>query len=769
MAEPRLTEKAWDPALEEEVLALWRADTALHGFDPEPGQPVYVIDTPPPYPSGSWHIGAVMSYSMIDMIARSQRMLGRAVLFPFGLDRNGINIERTVEKKAGKPLHLWDREAFIAECRREIEVIGQGLLDLAKRAGLSADFGRVYLTDSDEYRAFSQAMFLELWPRGLFYRGERPTLWCPACETPLAEADIEYEGRASKLVWIRFPLRDGGHIPIATPRPELLVACRAVIVHPDDERYRAVQGATAKVPLYGHEVPVVAHPAAKPEFGSGAAMICSYGDTVDVQIFRDLRLEPVKAIDERGRMTEAAGGYKGLKVDAARGRAIEDLEAQGALEKVEPVQHKTPLCSRSATPIEFISSDAWYLKQLEFREDIRGIARSMEFRPTRHRQLLLDWIDSLTIDWPVSRRRYYHTEIPLWYCKACGETLAPPPGKYYRPWKDPAPFERCPTCGGRDFVGEERVFDTWMDSSVSNLYVTRYRTDPAFSEANFPTSLRPQGRDIVRTWLYYTALKSWLLRGGPPFRTVFIHGLGLDARGRAMHRTLGNIIEPWPLIRKHGADALRFFAASETNPGDDYRISEAKIGGAGKFLTKLWNVARFISSFEEPPAGKLHPTDEWILAELNGLIGTCRGSYEDLNLFVPANRGRDFLWNVFAPHYVEMVKSRAYAGDSGALWTLHACLRDLLRLLAPIVPFSTDKIWRSVYGGSVHGEALPHPRDGIPGSRLEASEAILAFNSEIWKRKRDRGMNLNAPLADVVVPEPLRPYEPDLRKMHRLA
>ena len=769
MAEPKLREKTWDPKLEESLLGTWAKEPELYRVSPASGQPVYVIDTPPPYPSGSWHIGAVMSYAMIDIIARSQRMLGKAVLFPFGLDRNGINIERTVERKTGKPLHLWDREAFIAECRQEIEVIGNGLVDLSRRIGLSADFEHTYFTDSDTYRAFSQSVFLELWPKGLFYRGERPTFWCPHDETPLAEADIEYEDRPSKLVRMRFPLEGGGHLTIATTRPELLGACRAVIVHPDDERFRSVQGKRVTVPLVGREVPVVAHAMAKPEFGSGAAMICSYGDTVDLMLFRELRLEPVKAIDEHGCMTEAAGDLKGLKVEAARDKAIELLKAHNALEKVEPLQHKTPICSRCHTPIEFISSDAWYLKQLEFREELKKLAAAMDFQPPRHRQLLLDWIDSLTIDWPISRRRYYHTEIPLWTCKGCGEILAPPPGKYYRPWKDPAPFDACPKCGGRDFVGEDRVFDTWMDSSCSNLFVSRYRGDPEFFEANFPVALRPQGRDIVRTWLYYTTLKSFLVRREKPFERVFIHGMGLDARGRAMHRTLGNIIEPWPIVRKYGADAVRFFVASETNPGDDYRISEPKIGGAGKFLTKLWNTARFVSSFPEPAAGKLSPADEWILAELNRLIEEARGAYGELNLFLPANRARDFLWNLFAPHYVEMVKARAYEGDAGALWTLHRCLRDLLRLLAPIAPFSTDLIWREVYGGSVHSETLPLPRDGIPASRLELTEALVAFNSDVWKTKRDKGMSLNLELPGVAIPEALTPFAPELRRMHRLA
>jgi len=768
MVEPKLTAKQWDLRFEEDLVKVWASEPDLYAFDPDRG-PTYVIDTPPPYPSGTWHPGAVIGYSMIDMIARSQRMLGKAVLFPMGLDRNGINIERTVEKKYGKPLHEWDREEFIARCREEIRGIGEGILAIARRMGMTMDLARTYYTDSDEYRAFSQAIFIDLFHQGLFYRGERPSFYCPACETTLAEADIVYEARPARLAYIRFPLPGSGAVTIATTRPELLAACRTVIVHPDDERWRGAVGTTATVPLFGQAVPVRAHPEAKMDFGSGAAMICSYGDMVDVRLFRELQLEPVKAIDERGRMTAAAGPYAGLKAEAARERVLADLQSAGLLEKVASIQHQTPLCERSRTPVEFLSSEAWYLKQLEFRDALKRSAEAMEFHPPRHRQLLLDWIDSLTIDWPVSRRRYYHTEIPLWYCKQCGLAMVPKPGKYYRPWKDPAPFDECPNCASTAFVGEDRVFDTWMDSSNSNLWVTRYGTDEAFFEANFPTALRPQGREIVRTWLYYTTLKSWLLRRDKPFRRVFIHGLGLDASGRAMHRTTGNYVPAEPLIAKYGADAIRFFAATETGPGEDFRISEAKIGGAQKFITKLWNVARFVSSFPALPAGKLKPSDEWILAELNRLIGECRGAYEAYDLSVPGTRCREFLWNLFAPHYVEMVKGRAYEGDDGAVYTLHAVLQDLLRLLAPIVPFCTDKIWREVYGGSVHGELLPAERGGIRGDLARFTPEIEAFNSDVWGRKRRAGTSLGAPIEGVAVPESLHAFEADLRRMHRLA
>jgi len=378
-------------------------------------------------------------------------------------------------------------------------------------------------------------------------------------------------------------------------------------------------------------------------------------------------------------------------------------------------------------------------------------------------------MDSVTIDWPISRRRFFHTEIPLWYCTSCSKAITPPPGPYYRPWKDPAPFSKCPHCGGSEFRGEERVFDTWMDSSNSNLVATKFLQDESFFKANFPTHLRPQGRDIVRNWLYYTTLKSHYVMDREPFRKVFITGMGLDKHGRAMHKSTGNVIEPGPILAKHGADAFRFWAASETNVGDDFRIDEEKIAGAKKFLNKLWNAARFISGFEEPSVPpELRPADRWILGELNTLTEACLTGYEDYNFFGPANRCREFLWSVFAAHYMEMVKSRAYQGDAAAVWTLHACLRHLLRFLAPISPFVTDKVWSTLYGGSVHRQAIPEAREDWKTEFTGLTAAVIAFNSATWKGKKEAGKSLNEPVTGIAVPAGLEPFRLELTAMHHL-
>jgi valyl-tRNA synthetase len=765
--EPKLKETRWTVALEEQAIAEMAKQS--HAFDPRHAGPVFSIDTPPPYPSGEWHIGAAAGYSLIDMVARSRRMLGYNVLFPWGLDRNGINIELVVEKKHNKRIHEWDRAEFNAVCAKEIEPHSQKLDATAKRLGISADYANRYLTDSPEYRAFSQSIFIELWNKGYVNEQLRPNNYCPACGTTIADAEVKREKRQSTLVHIRWEVLGpvGGTVIISTTRPELLCAAQVVLVHPDDERYKSMHGHLLKVPMSERAVKVVPHKVADPNFGSGAMMVCSYGDHNDVQIFRELELEPIAAIDERGRMTAAAGPLATLPVKKAREEAIRLLEEAGKVEGKQTVEQTFPICERSNSPVEIIALKEWYIKQVEWLDEMREAAAQMAFHPDRHRQLLLDWINSVTIDWPVSRRRYYHTEIPLWSCKKCAKVLAPPPGPYYQPWKDKAPFGPCPSCGGVEYTGETRVFDTWVDSSNSALYILKRYGEDFFRNA-YPCSIRPQGRDIVRTWLHYTTLRGLQITGKAPFVHVLVHGMGVDEHGEKMSKSKGNVIAPQVILGKFGADAFRLQAASESTVGDDFRISEQRIEGAMKFLTKLHNVARFISAFPEPSHRPEHlaPADEWILAELDATIAACTKAYDEFSFFDAATALRSFVWNLFAPHYLEMAKGRAYAGDASAQWSLHASLRALLRLLAPIAPALPFAIWNSLYGGDVHREKLPQPMALV--RRAEVGERIVAFNSSMWKLKKDKGLSFAQNMPGVEVPPDLAEFEGDLRAMHRL-
>ncbi len=769
----QLIEKRWDPRLELEIYELWQKEK-IYKFNPRSRKPIFVIDTPPPYPSGRpWHIGAAAHYSQIDMIARTARMMGYEVYFPIGIDRNGLPVEIYTEKVRGVSIKDVPREKFLELCRETLDELESEMIKLMKRMGLSGDFENYYQTDSPEYRSLTQATFIELWNRGLIYSATRPNNYCWECGTTIADAEIEYEERPAKLVYIKFKVKeDGSDLIIATTRPELLAACQAVIVNPADERYKHLHGKHAIVPIYEREVEIIPHPAAKPEFGTGAVMICSYGDYTDVLLFRELGLKEIVAINTEGRMTEAAGKYAGMRIEEAREAITEDLKKMGLVVKIESIMHRTPICERSKTPIEIIPMQDYYLKQLEFAEELKKLSAKMKFHPEHHRRLLLDWIDSLRIDWPISRRRYYGTEIPIWYCAKCGEPHVPPPGKYYRPWAEKPPFKKCKKCGHTEFIGETRTFDTWMDSSISPLFITKYKRDPKFFKKAYPVSIRPQGKDIVRTWLYYTVLRCYQLTGKMPFKHVWISGTGLDEKGEKMSKSKGNVIDPAPIIEKYGADRFRFWCAQESSLGEDFRISEERIANAGKFITKLMNIARYVSNFPKPRRATLMATDKWILAELSLAVRRCLEGYQDFNFFVPATTLRNFTWNIFADHYIEMSKQRAYGRgfsekEQRAAWyTLHEVLRTVLLLLAPIAPFFTDYIWRKLYSNkSIHLEKFPKPKWDKRYAKY--TEEIMRFNSMVWRIKKEKGMSLKDPIS-IEIPKKLKPFEKDLVAMHNI-
>ncbi len=769
---PKIKEKTWNSKLEAGIFKRWERER-IYRFDIR-AKKIFSIDTPPPYPSGRpWHIGAAAHYSQIDMIARTARMMGNQVLFPIGIDRNGLPVELYTERTYGVNIRTTPRERFIELCRHALDDLEAEMIGIMKMMGMSGDFKNHYRTDDEEYRRLTQSTFIELWRRGLVYEATRPNNYCPDCGTTIADAEIEYQELPSKLVYMKFRFKEApGELIVASTRPELLCSCQTVIVNAEDERFKKYHGARVIIPIYEREVEVRSHPSANPEFGSGAAMICSYGDYTDVLLFRELRLKEIVAIDENDRMTESSGILAGLKVSEAREKIIEELQKSGSLEKIEEISHRMPVCERSQTPIEIIPMNEYYLKQLDFIPTLRKIALKMIFHPDSHRQLLLNWLDSISIDWPVSRRRYYGTEVPIWYCKKDGEPHLPSPGKYYRPWKDKAPFAKCNKCGSTEFIGDPRTFDTWMDSSVSPLFITKYSRSFDFFNKTYPATLRAQGKNIVRTWLHYTILRCYQLTKKAPFARAWIFGLGLDEHGLAMSKSRGNVLDPIPILEKFGGDNLRFWSASEANLGYDFRCSEARIEGAGKFLTKLWNISRFISSYPRPKKVKLTTTDRWILAELSILVKSCLDGYKDFNFFIPANKIRDFVWNIFASHYVEMVKARAYGQSSStsqikAAWfTLHACLSTVLRLLAPIAPFITEAVWRELYGKrSIHLESFPTP--AWNKSLRKYSRHVVEFNEQVWKLKRERNLSLRDPI-ELKVPKGLKLLEQDLRVMHNL-
>jgi len=551
-----------------------------------------------------------------------------------------------------------------------------------------------------------------------------------------------------------------------------LCACKTIIVNPDDERYSDLVGKKVTVPISNQEVEIQAHHSAQMEFGSGAVMVCSYGDQNDVALFRELNLEEVVAIGQDGRLTEAAGAYASLKPKQARTKIIEDLESGGFVEKIEDISHRTPVSERSRTPIEIIPMEEYYLKQKESVGKMKELGAQIKFYPEMHRQILTNWLDSIKIDWPISRRRFYGTEIPIWYCKKCSEPYLPEPGKYYRPWSEPCPAEKCSKCDSTEFVGEERTFDTWMDSSVSPLFITKFKKDEEFFKRTYPTGVRPQAKDIVRTWLYYTLLRCENLTGEKPWSEAWIMGYGLDEKGMKMSKSKGNALDPLPIIEKSGADTFRFWSASEVNHGNDFRCSEQKIESTKKFLTKLWNVSRFLSSFPIVESADLADTDKWIISELDKLVKDCKAGFDEYNFFIPAIAIREFTWNIFAAQYIEMAKARAYGIDfsdaerDGAIYTLHKVLSTLLKLLAPITPYITDFLWQTLYSDkSIHTEQQAKAESNE--DLTQHTQAISEFNSKVWNEKKEKGLHLPDSIK-IEIPKELEIFKKDLVAMHHL-
>jgi valyl-tRNA synthetase len=769
--EPKITEKAWNPELEKAILKQWQ-DEKTYEFTPTDDN--FTIDTPPPYPSGRpWHIGAAAHYSQIDMIARTARMAGKNVYFPIGIDRNGLPVELYTEKKHNIRMRETERGEFLNLCREALDDLEAEMILIMKNLGISGDFTNYYRTDSEEYRSLTQATFIELWKKGQIYLANRPNNYDWVSGTTIADAEIIYQDLPTKLVYMKFKIKDTDkEVIIASTRPELLCACKTIIVNPEDERYSQYIGKKIIVPITNVEVELRTHHSAQMEFGSGAVMVCSYGDQNDVALFRELGLEEVVAIGLDGRMTESAGDYAGLKPKQARTKIIEDLENNGFLEKTEDIVHRTPVSERSKIPIEIIPMEEYYLKQKESVEKMRKLGQEIVFHPSMHKQILMNWLESINIDWPISRRRFYGTEIPIWYCKSCSEPHIPEPGKYYKPWSEKCPIEKCTKCQSTEFVGEERTFDTWMDSSVSPLFVTKYNRDTEFFNKVYPTTIRPQAKDIVRTWLYYTLLRCEQLTGTKPWSEAWIMGYGLDEKGMKMSKSKGNAIDPLPVIERLGADTFRFWSASEINHGYDFRCNEQKIESTKKFLSKLWNVSRFLSSFPVIESGNPNPTDKWILSELNKLVKECKKGYDDYNFFIPAIAIREFTWNVFAAHYIEMVKARAYgigfsdAERDGAIFTLHKTLSTILKLLAPITPFITDHLWRTLYSSeSIHKESQVEVEE--IESQDKTTQEITEFNSKVWNEKKAKGLSLKDSFA-YPVPESLEPFKNDLKSMHNL-
>ena len=823
MGAPKITDKRWTIDLEKRIQESHYSDNpSRYSFDPNSDKELFVIDTPPPYPSGTWHIGAVAQYSMIDVIARSQRLIGKEVLFPWGVDRNGINIEFTVEKKTGKKMRTYDRGEFLDLCKETIELYTQSMRRTAKRVGLSCDYDNEYLTDSPNYRSVTQSIFIDLFKKGDIIEDLRPNIYDPIEGTTIADAEVQRISRETLLCDVIWETLDGTEILISTTRPELICACGVVMVHPDDERYKDLIGKRVKLPLpvtgRPESVEIQTHPSVKADFGSGVLMVCSFGDQNDVSVFRELGLKPFQAINLEGKMTKVSGPLHGLNVLDARKLAISMLEDSGKLSSKENRLQDIPVSERGSNPVEIILLKEWYVKQTHVIDRLFELSSNCNFIPERNRQFLHDWMDGISIDWPISRRRWYHTEVPIWYSEDSTKVIVPPRGTYVQPWRDMPPtgsevldretrefvafYDDIAESLGK-IVGETKVFDTWMDSSNSNLFVSGYLNNPKMFERAFPTALRPQGKEIVRTWLYYTMLKSALLLDKPAFNNIWIDGLGMDPWGRKMSKSLGNGIDAdsvlecgaggrtgsWKIrgpggkqvslkANKIGSECFRLWKACEAQVGDDFHINpeeiESKYFG---ILTKIFNVARFASQFDVPDdldnlPDNLSNEDRWILCVFDKMMGDVHNFWSEMDIYNATQTIKAFATGVFPGHWLEMSKSRLYDGDHGATWTIHRIVRDLLISFSPVCPFFTDYLSTTLYGDSAV-DATSFPLQVISSeidtdAYLQLTDLLIDFNSSTWKIKKEQGLSLKSEIHGIRIPSELGHFEDALISMHNL-
>ncbi len=790
---PKLKDiKNWSPDIEKPIWQAWKASEQFR-IDAKKARKIYSIDTPPPYVNSPVHIGHAVTYGYMDFFARYKRMKGFDVLFPLGLDRNGIPIEMAVEKKFNTTPFRAGRDKFIQLCEQLINESSTETEDTFAKLGISFTsykqgdhIGSVYLTDSPNYRALTQATFIDLYKKGIIYEAARINNWDPRLRTTVADAEIEYKDLPSTFNHVTWTVKETGEkIIIATTRPELISTVGAVIYNPEDKRYKHLRGKTAIAPIHEKEVPIMEHHFAKIDKGSGLVMMCAGGDLTDIQFYREMKLKPIIAVNQDGRLNEHAGFLQGLKVKEARQKMIDTLKEKGLLIKQEQIIHNTPISERSGAEIEFIEMPEFYLKQIKFKGDISKISEKINFYPKEAKRILDAWLDSVTIDWPISRRRFYATSVPLWHSE---EYIAvPPAGKYYQPWKESVPKDaevyhkgkkigliKDPKYAKLEWKGEERVLDTWMDSSISELYILKYQEDGTFFKKAYPVTLRPQGKEIVRTWLYYTLLRGYLETGKPAFEDVWINQHILDAQGRKMSKSLGNGIDPQELLRDYGAEATRFWSVIEGDLSkQDLSCSKDKIKAELKTMNKLLNLSKFILQFEKPKKAKPTNLDNLFINYVENITLEADQSYAKYDFHHPSLKLREFLWEILASHYLEIVKNRVYnqenkfskAESDAAKYTLYILLERLLILLYPIIPQITSIIGNELKL-DLHSTEFPEVKK--KENTEKTIRKIMTFNSEVWKTKRDKNISLKEPISGIEIPKELKNFAADLKACHNL-
>ncbi|MCW5851308.1 MAG: valine--tRNA ligase [Anaerolineae bacterium] len=808
--------KSYNPTEAEPRLQAFWQDQGIYHFNPRSDRPIYAVDTPPPTVSGHLHLGHVYSYSHPDFIVRFMRMNGYNIFYPMGYDDNGLPTERLVEKRLGITAQSVGRDAFIQRCLAVSEEAERDYQALWQRLGLSIDWRYTYRTIDDLSRKTSQLSFLDLYRQGRAYRQSAPAIYCPECRTTIAQAELADLERGSEFVTLAFRLPNGDALPIATTRPELLPACVAVFVHPDDARFQPLVGQQATVPLSGQRVPILADPDADPTKGTGAVMCCTFGDQADVTWWYRHHLPLIELIGRDGRLTDAAGEFAGLTTTEARQRIVAALEGRGEILGRQPVAQSIRVHERCDTPVEYIVVQQWFIRVLDEKETWLRAGDQVRWTPEHMRTRYREWVQGLNWDWCISRQRYFGVTFPVWYCADCGAIMLADEDQLPLDPTATQPRHPC-ACGGMRFTPETDVMDTWATSSLTPQIVARWLAEPSLYARLFPLTLRPQSHEIIRTWAFYTIVKSHYHFGAVPWRNVLISGWGIagEGMGKISKSKGGGPMAPQSMIERYSADAVRYWTSS-TGAGKDSVISEEKIQQGARLVNKLWNVARFAERFlmiedQRPKTDDqrlkieyaspspiinpqsliishqspvLSPADRWILARTQRLVRRVTDLFQDYDYAAAKSELEGYFWGDLADNYLEMAKHRLYAADhplhAGAVATLHGVLLTITKLFAPLFPHITEEVYQGLFRAteghaSVHISPWPTVDEGLVDEAAERlGETLMAIATAVRRYKSERSLSVGAELArldlapdDAALADLLREAIPDLVSVTR--
>ncbi|MBD3254277.1 MAG: valine--tRNA ligase, partial [Candidatus Lokiarchaeota archaeon] len=778
-------------------------------FDPDQKRKVFSIDTPPPFVSGTLHLGHILNHSWIDFVARFRKMRGKFnVYFPQGFDCHGLPVELAVEKNYG--ISKNDRVAFLNKCVEWVEQNIESMRTQFDQLGYSTDWDYTYRTMDEDYKRKVQYSLLYFYQKGWLYREKFPTHFCVNCETSVAKAEVGYEDKPGKMWQIKLPIagRKDEFVTIATTRPEYMEACVAVFVHPNDDRYYDLSAAKVKIPFTDREVRIYMDKDVDMNFGTGIVYCCTYGDEMDIRWKFEYDLEEIQIFTEDGHMNENSK-YQGMTIEEAQKQIVKDLDEMGLLVNIKDYEHRVVIHSERSScrkPIEYLPVYQWFINVKDFTDEIIESGEKMEWYPEKHKQRLLDWAEGLDWNWVISRQRVFGTPVPFWYCKKCGKII--PPKEKDLPL-DPVnvdpPVKKCPKCNCDQIEGEKDVCDCWIDSSITPLAIAKWLQDDEFFEKTYKNARihRPQGYEIIRTWLFYTLFRCKKLTGKAPFDETMINGMVAGPDGRKMSKSFGNIVSPDEVMPDFGADAVRQWAALGSL-GDDYPfeytwinlqtkqpVSDEKIQkeiesmpkdkfdkkyrrkfeqlvGASRFLTKIWNAYRFLNinlnkvniSDLRVNTKDLTPIDTYFYHKYNDILKQITDYFNGYNWHEAFTLLRPFFWNEICDNYIEAIKYKFYAEDerltASSLRIALNLFYRLLKIFAVIMPFISEEIYSIIYTKfqkkeSIHLESWPEPYQNLSEEKLTKGELVIETIRNLRNFKSTLKIPLNQELPKVII------------------